>query len=327
MLVRGVDQSRESERLRRLFALLIGFCGAALVAESFVQGRIPGLFQLFLLGLAFAFYTNRTGRFLRDWMPILLAMLAYVAVDQAVQRFGFTVHFTPQIEAERLLAFGSIPTNWLQTHLYPGTTGPLEVFTTMVYLSHFFAPAPPRLLHLGILGAAWIRRPALWNPRRHRARGNHLRARPDRAAMARRTGWPDPACPASHQGRTVRPPSWTAIADIWHDADSYNTVAAIPSLHVAWPLIALLVVWKFRLPRWILTLQLALVVGVLFSIVYAGEHYFVDALVGAPYVLVAWWLVQLALGRTHLTARIPEREVPGRAGVLSISESGSIGRD
>jgi PAP2 superfamily len=85
------------------------------------------------------------------------------------------------------------------------------------------------------------------------------------------------------------------------DSSSYNVVAAVPSLHVAWPVIALLVIRKHGLPRGLLAAQAALTVGVVFAIVYTGEHYLVDAIIGALYALVAWWLVQWAVGARRRT--------------------------
>jgi membrane-associated phospholipid phosphatase len=47
--------------------------------------------------------------------------------------------------------------------------------------------------------------------------------------------------------------------------------------------------------------QAALTLGVVFAIVYTGEHYLVDAIIGAIYALVAWCLVQWALGARQRT--------------------------
>ena len=96
------------------------------------------------------------------------------------------------------------------------------------------------------------------------------------------------------------------VGDQFHTS-GYNTVAAIPSLHAAWPLIGLAVVLRHRLPRWMIVLQASLVFGVLFSIVYAGEHYVVDAIVGAVYAGVAWLIVMLAL-RSRPAAQPEGRE-------------------
>jgi membrane-associated phospholipid phosphatase len=85
-------------------------------------------------------------------------------------------------------------------------------------------------------------------------------------------------------------------------AGSYNLTAAVPSLHAAWPVIGLLVIWKHKLPKWLLGAQAAQALGVAFAVVYAGEHYAVDVFAGVLYALVAWWILNrlLALGNRRL---------------------------
>src|SRR5206468_3446450 len=91
-----------------------------------------------------------------------------------------------------------------------------------------------------------------------------------------------------------------ALATFKGDASSYNVVAAVPSLHAAWPVICLLVIRKHRLPSWLFGAQAALTLGVVFAIVYTGEHYLIDAIIGALYALVAWWVLQrLTASRRH----------------------------
>lgn len=290
---RAPDAVGGAARINRWLAVLVFALGSLILARTVLRGALPSLAQVLLLMLAFALYTNRGGRFLRDWVPVFVGALAYVVGDHAVQTFDFPVHYTPQLDGERLLAFGTVPTIWLQSHLYTGSTGPLEVFATVMYVSHFFAP-----LLLGFF--IW----AFWGRRGFRDLFFGILAV---TLLGEITFVLAPTAPpwlAAQQG--LLPPvhdvikhalgdmGLPAIAEQFHST-SYNVVAAVPSLHAAWPLIGLFVVLKHRLPRWVLALQASLVAGVLFSIVYTGEHYVVDALVGGLYAAAAWWLVQRAL--------------------------------
>jgi membrane-associated phospholipid phosphatase len=69
-----------------------------------------------------------------------------------------------------------------------------------------------------------------------------------------------------------------------------NQFAAFPSLHAAFPALAAVYAWKrYR------ALAVGLVfwtIAVLFSIVYLGEHYVVDAIDGFIYVAVSVALVE-----------------------------------
>ena len=72
------------------------------------------------------------------------------------------------------------------------------------------------------------------------------------------------------------------------DAQLANPVAALPSLHAAWPLLVLLVLWPtMRRGRWVLVAYNLVMCAVL---VYGAEHYVSDILLGWIYA-VAGFLV------------------------------------
>jgi hypothetical protein len=79
---------------------------------------------------------------------------------------------------------------------------------------------------------------------------------------------------------------------------SPNEVAAIPSLHAALPVVVLLTVWRV-FPRWTPLAMLYLLVMNI-ALVYLGEHYVLDELVGAGVALVSFlavWPAGAALSR------------------------------
>jgi hypothetical protein len=293
-----VSQTVGGARVRKGLAVLIGCYAVVYLAQAATHGQLVSPVGLLMLMIAAAIWANRSGRFIRDWAPVLVGLLTYGLTIAAVPSFGLSVHYWPQIDADRILGFGTLPTIWLQEHLYRGTTGPLEVFSVAMYVSHFIAPL---LLAFGI----W----ALWQGRGF---GDLLFGLLTVSILATITFLIAPTAPpwlASEHGLipTVHPIIKNALFDLdlnalalkKGDSSSYNVVAAVPSLHVAWPVICLLVIRKYRLPRPVFFAQLALTIGVVFAIVYTGEHYLVDALIGALYAVVAWWLVQWAMGATR----------------------------
>jgi membrane-associated phospholipid phosphatase len=76
-----------------------------------------------------------------------------------------------------------------------------------------------------------------------------------------------------------------------------NPVAAMPSLHSAYPMLIALFFWPIVSRRWRpLLLLYPLAMG--FTLVYTGEHYVIDVLIGWTYAAVvyfagsrvyAWW--------------------------------------
>jgi hypothetical protein len=74
---------------------------------------------------------------------------------------------------------------------------------------------------------------------------------------------------------------------------SPNPVAAIPSLHAAVPFLAFLALRRVWPRASLLALGWSAVVW--FAIVYLGEHYVLDAVVGVAWAAAFWWLVQAVL--------------------------------
>jgi membrane-associated phospholipid phosphatase len=75
--------------------------------------------------------------------------------------------------------------------------------------------------------------------------------------------------------------------------DMANPVAAMPSLHSAFAMLVVAFFLAHVSRRWVPVLLLY-PVAMAFSLVYAGEHYVVDVLVGWAYVLVAMVVVSYA---------------------------------
>jgi hypothetical protein len=281
-------------RLRRAVAVLIGSYAVVYEVQGILHGKFITPVGLAMLLMPIALWVNRGGRFLRDWVPVLVGFLAYGTTIAAVPQLGLDVHYLPQIDADRLIGLGTLPTNWLQAHLYHGDIGALEIFSAVMYITHFLAP----LLLAFLLWAFW------------RGRGFYdllfgilavsiladitfILAPTAPPWLASEHGLVPPVQPILKD--TLEHLQLTGLASRKGDAGSYNIVAAVPSLHAAWPVICLLVIRKHRLPGWLFASQTAIAVGVVFAIVYTGEHYVVDAIIGALYALVAWWLVQWVL--------------------------------
>jgi len=74
-----------------------------------------------------------------------------------------------------------------------------------------------------------------------------------------------------------------------------NPVAAMPSIHAAFPLMIF-----FFLFKWNKKVGLAIipyVLGVWFAVIYLGEHYFIDVAMGALYATVIFIIVEKITNR------------------------------
>jgi hypothetical protein len=288
------SRSKGAQTIRRAIAGLLLVYAGVLEATAISHGDLKTLPPLFFFFGALALLVNRFGRFTYYFVPVLLGLFAYVVSGSFVNRFSLPVHYTPQLRAEEYLTPGAIPTLWLQEHLYHGRTGVLEVFSFVMYTSHFSVPLllgvglaltdrgrAFALLMFGILAASLL------------GEMTFILAPTAPPWLAGQEGY----IPRVHHilKQTMYDLHLTKLAALDGDASKYNVTAAVPSLHIAFPVICVLTAIRAQLPRIVVAGLVLNLLGVTFAIVYTGEHYLVDALAGALYGLVAFLLVRRLL--------------------------------
>ncbi|HEX8073775.1 MAG TPA: phosphatase PAP2 family protein, partial [Thermoleophilaceae bacterium] len=203
---------------------------------------------------------------------------------------GFTPHLSPQIKADKLMFGLPLPNVGLQSELYdPSALSWYDYVTWVTYITHFF----------GTLTLAVI----LWRfayPlfRKWRTMVMWLSA----AGFATYVLYPAvPPWLASDTGKIGRV---TKIKDAMFEHTGTKSitsaveknwvdqVAAMPSLHAAFPMLMTMLFWhkgwRWRIPF----LAYSLLMG--FSLVYLGEHWVIDIFVGWAYAIgvylaLAWW--------------------------------------
>jgi hypothetical protein len=288
------SRSAGARRIRRVFGLLFLTYATALEGIAVAHGTVSTAPLFIVIGAA-TILLDRFGRFAYYFLPVSLGVFAYGAAAQYASQFKLGIHYLPQLRVEQYLTPGPIPTVWLQDHLYHGVTGPLEVFCVAMYASHFLVP-----LMLGL---------ALALSDRGRAFGLLMFGILAASILGEITFILAPTAPpwlAAQAGhvhdvhhilrRSLYDLHMTQLADLVGDKKKYDVTAAVPSLHVAFPVICVLTALQSRLPRWVVTGLVLNLLGVVFAIVYMGEHYVVDAIAGLVYGLVAWSLVRRILG-------------------------------
>jgi hypothetical protein len=242
-----------------------------------------------------------------EWLPFALVLWAYDLLRGSADGLLFATHYTTQIDADRLLFAGAVPTVWLQERLWHGASQLrwYDYAAWTVYVSYFVATYV-------VAGLLWfVSRPLF---RRYVATVSLL------AAMGFATFAMFPAAPpwlASQEGalasttRSIGPISghvpfvafsWQAMFE--HGRDYSNPVAAIPSLHAAYTLLIALFLWRI-VPRWARPLLAAYPAAMAFALVYTAEHYVIDILLGWAYALIAVWIVNRVAASGVL--RLPSR--------------------
>ena len=271
--------------MSRRAALAVGaFLAAALLLG--LGTLLPSSNRWFLVLLAPALVYRRGLDYVRYFAPFGLAVLAYEWARTFAHRVNPDPFYEPQIDVDKVIGLGRVPSVRLQGWLYDGTPGAFEHALDHVHQWHVAA----------LLGALFL----LWLD----SRREYLRAAAAAlgSAFAAAIGFlVFPAAPpwlaACHgligplerireHGRQCPP----ALKDpslatrLFDD----NPVAAVPSLHGAWSTLAALIIWRWRPRLWPLGAAYALVQQ--FTVVYLGEHYVADLIAGDLLALGMWWL-------------------------------------
>jgi hypothetical protein len=236
--------------------------------------------------------------FLRDWLPVILLLVFYNVSRGSADKL-FQAHVYPMIHADQdlfgWLTGGRIPTIWLQQHLYhPGQVQWWEVVVTLVYVSHFLTVPTVAVV-------LWVRS--------RRLSYRFMRRWITLSLAGLVTYFLYPAAPpwwawengALHE-QVYRISSNGFAAIGLHSAgntlnglqaDQSNPVAAMPSLHTAYAMMAVAFFLPMVRKRW-WPLLLAYPLAMTFTLVYTGEHYVADVLVGWLYVALVFLGVGMA---------------------------------
>ena len=238
--------------------------------------------------------------FLRDWLPVVLLLFVYNISRGYADRFG-EPHVTELIDADVWMTGwftgGLVPTVWLQQHLYePGVVHWWEILVSVVYFSHFVAA-------LAVAVVLWLTSRGQW--------ARFMRRWFALCLGGLITYFAYPAAPPwwaaqPEHGALIGPVDristngWEALN--LHSAgnmlnalqvEASNPVAAMPSLHTAFAMFVVVFFLPAVRRRWwplLLTYPLAMT----FTLVYSGEHYIIDVLVGWLYVGGTFAVVGLA---------------------------------
>jgi len=225
------------------------------------------------------------GRFLIDWFPLLVVLFLYDSIHNRLARFLPPAHTLPQIRADEMLFGGNVPAVQLQRIGYSQThPGWWDYAALAVYTSHFFVP---------ILVGLW-----LWVRSRPRYL-QYMRGVVGLTTIGYLTYILFPAVPpwlASQRGALA--PTHRLVRELWEHLGFHgiavqfsgstlyaNDVAAIPSLHAAYPLLIAVFFWRDGGP--VRRVALALYAAVMaLVLVYAAEHYVLDIGLGWLYAIV-----------------------------------------
>lgn len=249
----------------------------------------------------------------RDWIPFTLFLLAYDYTRGAADTLGIPVREREMIVADETVGLGRIPTVHLQEWFYnPAQVHWYDVAVTLVYISHFFA--------------VYVIAGVLWARSRERF-GQFVRRFMALTAAGLATYILFPATPpwlAAQNGELdeihrISGRGWGALgleraeSVLNKGQATVNQVAAMPSLHAAFAVLISAFFWR-QASWWLRIILVVYPVAMGFALVYSGEHYVIDVVVGWAYVAgvmigVAraerWWRERRVRTRPEADAKAP----------------------
>jgi hypothetical protein len=268
----------------------LGLYAGAFVVASMVGGLPAGrdwliLWVLGALVLVSVGQAQGAGKLLRDFLPLVAVLTAYDVLKGRTNTIAGHVYTLPQIRADELLFGGTVPTVTLQRWFYtPRSPHVWDYFLVLVYLSYFFVPLVTAAL--------------LWKFR-HQWYGSYALTLVILAVMALVTYAAFPATPPwlagvqhhiPHVDRVIHGLAGKVHVRLGRAfgsrSDFVNPVAAVPSLHFAVSTAFVLFFWPLT-SRW-RPLLVAYLFAMGLALVYLGEHYVFDLLIGGLYAVVAY---------------------------------------
>lgn len=302
------------------YGLLVTWA-VVLVAQWHSQG-VPLDAQTLLLWVAAGLAAACVGRrpiwlvwVVVDILPFAAVLLAYDRLRGFAYRVGLPGWWHPQIEVDRVLGFGHVPTVWLQEHLKQATVQWYDVAACLIYMSYFFVP-------LITAGALWLRRRREFYRWTLRYVGLSLSCYVVFVLIPCAPPWAAARCTAAQVADHPTDPKCLYFGaqytpsggllgrlDMTHAGahpyleatvyrgfgalhikyfggiiakghEYFDPVAAVPSLHVGATTLFTLFLWR-RSNRWLRPVLALYPVAMSLTLVYTAEHYVADCLTGA----------------------------------------------
>ena len=248
------------------------------------------------------------GKSWRTWGVLLLDSAAYCVMwvayektrgtaDAGIDVFGwFHLNFPLQVQSvrniDRALFFGHDPNVILQSQFWEPTVRWYDVVASVTYMTHFVVP-------IVVMGALWATSHRQWA--RFMKRFASLLVVACFMFVTMPTIPPWMAGDRRYPYQLFEPLTRNAWRGFYHlgfhgftkgykiQLTNGNAVAAMPSLHASFALIVPAFFLPWIKPKWLKAVALTFPVLMLTSLVYLGEHWVIDGLVGWAITGCSFW--------------------------------------
>lgn len=246
-----------------------------------------------LLWMLAAFLISSIGRtrddvklMMRDWVVLVIIYMIYDYSRGTADQFGIPVNYTIPRDIDRLIFFGRDANVWLQSWLLHSDVRWYDVAGSIIYMMHFVLPVLPLAMLRVRNRGEWLRYVRRFALTLYIAVASFILFPAAPPWMAAEKGY-------TKQIYRITGRGWwelnlkTVSKTLDRGAAVLNSVAAMPSLHAGMSLLVTL--WFTRnSPKWVRIIAMAYPLSMAFTLIYFGEHWAIDTLMGWATVLVAW---------------------------------------
>jgi len=286
---------------------------ASLVVYFFVAG-IPWSTNTVLVYVTAGIVVSSLGggmrwkRLVFDWFPLFVILTIYALLRNYAAHTLWGPFVRPQAWFDSHIFGGVAPTVQLQRWLFSPGLHFWDYIVWGCYMSHFFAS-------FIIAGVLW--KTNYWKFRRFVPLFVGLTVLGYITYVLYPAMPPWMASQTGHLGHVTRiiPLVWVHLhlrsaATVFTGGNKYdNNIAAMPSLHCAYPMLICLFFWKDSSPRKRILLA-AYPACMAFTLVYTGEHFVIDILMGWLYAAATVYYGSKLLDRWEARQRRRGKDVP-----------------
>lgn len=277
---------------KRAIALAGGYVGALALLIA-VKGLFISGDRYVLILFVPAVILGLGKQYIRDFVPFVVGVLIYEELRGVAHLLHPRPYYEPWLGLDKLMFFGHVPNVLAQDLLWRGHLSWYDSVFALCQRAHFFVP--PTLMFL-----IWLERRDLF----YRCALTLLMV----SLAAAITFAIVPSAPPWKAAATGRMPQIARIGYVQAAKSPVKTgkslvetgvlrndYAAVPSLHTAYSLLTLVfaLAWRRRVGLALLWYPLVM----WFTIVYFGDHYVIDILIGIVYALTAWFAAGTLLRR------------------------------
>ena len=298
--------------LKKAFQI-IGVVGTIICTVIFVLSPSFPTPDKLLIFLIFVFMIlGQATELIKRLVPFIALLLVYESFRGLAPFINHRVEFSlmPDIDSK---LFGVLPTAWLQDHWWHGTVQWYDFVFYLAYMAHFVVPVALAIV-------IWKKRAWFY--------WRFVSAFITLSFMGFLTYFVLPAAPpwmATDKGYIE--PITRVSSHVWfalgiHDFPSLynkiapNPVAAVPSLHAAYAVLFAIIIAKLFGKKWGLLASVYPVILCL-GVIYQGEHYVIDVILGIIYAFGAYYLVQWAYPKIAPKIKPSAKRLARKANSLS----------